>query len=60
MRGKKAGRLRDGQRINFLEVFLSLWQVEEELEKERAGMIVYCGQRAPWVEEFKISEVEKF
>lgn len=23
-------------------------------------MIVYCGQRAPWVEEFKISEVEKF
>lgn len=50
--------MREGQKINILIVLLQ--QVEGETEEKRAGVMPRHGQKAPSVEEFKISEVEKF
>lgn len=48
----KQGDLREDQWINFWEMLLSQRQ-EGELEKKRAGMMCYCGQRAPRLDELK-------
>lgn len=49
-----AGSLREKQRISCSQVLQRLRQVEGELEEKGGGTMAQCGQKVPWVEEFKI------
>lgn len=59
VRERGADLLQDDQRNNFLEIFSESRTEGKGSEKERAGMMGDCCQRAPRGEEFKILEVDK-